>query len=101
MFLLVDTEVYQSTVITNSDQHHSHGACNPLKALSGQQIDGIVVGGIGAGALNHLQRSGLRVFKAQGTTVQENVEMIAGNSLPEFTAQDSCSGHGSGNGCSH
>ena len=101
MFLLVDTEVNQSTVITNSDQHHSHGACNPLKALSGQQIDGIVVGGIGAGALNHLQRSGLRVFKAQGTTVQENVEMIAGNSLPEFTAQDSCSGHGSGNGCSH
>ncbi len=101
MFLLVDTEVNQSTVITNSDQHHSHGACNPLKALSGQQIDGIVVGGIGAGALNHLQRSGLRVFKAQGATVQENVEMIAGNSLPEFTAQDSCSGHGSGNGCSH
>jgi predicted Fe-Mo cluster-binding NifX family protein len=101
MFLLVDTEVNQSTVITNSDQHHSHGACNPLKALSGQQIDGIVVGGIGAGALNHLQRSGLRVFKAQGATVQENVEMIAGNSLPEFTAQDSCSGHGSGHGCSH
>ena len=101
MFLLVDTEVNQSTVITNSDQHHSHGACNPLKALSGQQSDGIVVGGIGAGALNHLQRSGLRVFKAQGATVQENVEMIAGNSLPEFTAQDSCSGHGSGHGCSH
>ena len=101
MFLLVDTEVNQSTVITNSDQHHSHGACNPLKALSGQQIDGIVVGGIGAGALHPLQRSGLRVFKAQGATVQENLEMIAGNSLPEFTAQDSCSGHGSGHGCSH
>jgi predicted Fe-Mo cluster-binding NifX family protein len=99
IFLLVDTEGNQATVISNSDQHHSHGACNPLRALNGQQVDGIVVGGIGAGALNHLRHAGLRVFKAQGATVRENVEMIAGNALPEFTVQDSCSEHG--HGCSH
>jgi predicted Fe-Mo cluster-binding NifX family protein len=100
-FLLVNTEDDQSVVITNADQHHSHGACNPLKALTGQQVDGIVVGGIGAGALNHLQRSGLRVFKAQGATVRENMERIASNTLPEFAAQDSCPGHGHNHGCSH
>ena len=111
MFMLVDTEDNQATAITNSDQHHSHGACNPLQALKGQQVDGIIIGGIGAGALNHLQRSGLRVFKAQGTTVQENLEKIAQNSLPEFTIRDTCPGHehgtgqthghGHGHGCSH
>lgn len=101
MFLLVDINSSQATVINNSDQHHAHGACNPLKALTGQEVDGIVVGGIGAGALNHLRRAGLRVFKAQAATVRENVEMIAGEALPEFTVQESCSGHGHGHGCSH
>jgi predicted Fe-Mo cluster-binding NifX family protein len=101
MFLLVDTEDRRATAVSNSDQYHTYGACNPLRALDGQQVDGIVVGGIGAGALNHLQRSGLRVFKAQGATVQENIEKIALNILPEFTAQDTCSGHGHGTGQTH
>jgi predicted Fe-Mo cluster-binding NifX family protein len=100
-FLLVDTDTSQTTTISNSDQHHSHGACNPLQALTGQQVDGIVVNGIGGGALNHLQQSGLRVFKAQGTTVQESIDMIKQNSLPEFTPRDTCQGHGHGNGCNH
>jgi len=99
MFLLVDTDGNQATAISNSDQHHAHGACNPLRALNGQQVDGIVVGGIGTGALNHLRHAGMRVFKALGATVRENMEMIAGNALPEFAVQDSCSGHG--HGCSH
>lgn len=101
LFLLVDTESNEATAIANPDQHHSHGACNPLKALSGRQIDGIVVGSIGAGALNHLKRTGLRVYKAQGATVQENMEKIARNDLPEFSTQDSCSGHGNGAGQAH
>ncbi len=101
MFMLVDTESKSATAIANSDQHHSHGACNPLKTLTGRQIDGIVVGSIGAGALNHLMRSGLRVFKAQGTTVQENTDLIASNSLLEFTGQECCPGHGNGSGQAH
>jgi predicted Fe-Mo cluster-binding NifX family protein len=109
LFLLVDTASNRATVITNSDQHHSHGACNPLKALKGQQVDGIVVASIGAGALDHLKRSGLRVFKAQSATVQENMGKIAENTLQEFTVRDSCPGYahdagktnGHGNGCHH
>ncbi len=101
MFMLVDMESKSATAIANSDQHHSHGACNPLKALQGQQIDGIVVGSIGAGALNHLVRSGLRVFKAQGATVRENTDLIASNTLREYTGQECCPGHGNGSGQAH
>ncbi len=101
MFMLVDTKSGSATAIANSDQHHSHGACNPLKALQGQQIDGIVVGSIGAGALNHLTRCGLKVFKAQGMTVRENADLIAADSLPEFTGRECCPGHGNGPGQSH
>ncbi len=101
MLILVDTESKEATAISNSDQHHSHGACNPLKALEGRQIDGIVVGSIGAGALNHLTRSGLRVFKAQGATVRENTDLIASNALPEFTGRECCPGHGNGSEHAH
>ena len=100
MFLLVDTEYNRATIITKADSHHSHGACKPMKALSGEQVDGIVVGNIGAGARIQLQRSGLRVFKAQGATVRENIEKITIDTLPEFNDRDNCAGHGNG-GCCH
>lgn len=98
MFLLVDTENNQATTIANADSHHSHGACKPMQALGGEQVDGIVVGNIGAGARIQLQRSGLRVFKAQGATVRENIEKITLDTLPEFGDHDNCSGHGHGGG---
>jgi predicted Fe-Mo cluster-binding NifX family protein len=101
MFLLVDTENNQATTIANADSHHSNGACKPMKALSGEQVDGIVVGNIGAGARIQLQRSGLRLFKAQGTTVRENIEKITHDALPEFGDHDNCAGHANGGGCCH
>ena len=100
-FLLFNTETQEMAVIANNDQHHSHGGCNPLKALNNQQVDGIVVGGIGAGALNMLIRSGLKVYHAQGSTVQENTTLFGQSLLPEFTVQQTCSGHGDGQSCCH
>jgi predicted Fe-Mo cluster-binding NifX family protein len=100
MFLLVDTENNQAITISNADTHHSHGACKPMKALSGQQVDGIVVGNIGTGARMQLQSFGLRVFKAQGATVRENIEKIVLDTLPEFGDHDSCAGH-MNSGCCH
>jgi predicted Fe-Mo cluster-binding NifX family protein len=101
MFLLVDAESREATAINNTDSHHSHGACKPMRALSGEQVDGIVVGNIGHGARIQLQRSGLRVFKAQAPTVGENMEKIALDTLPEFGDHDGCSGHGNGGGNGH
>lgn len=101
LFLLTDTESGETTVISNSDQHHAHGACNPLQALQGSRIEGIAVRNIGAGAIGHLNRCGLRVYQATGNTVRENVDMLATNSLPEYSPSASCTGHGHGGGCCH
>jgi predicted Fe-Mo cluster-binding NifX family protein len=98
MYLLVDTESREACVITNADSHHSHGACKPMRALRGENIDGIVVGNIGAGARIQLKQAGLRVFKATCPTVGENVDKIALDTLPEFSDDDYCPGHGSGGG---
>jgi predicted Fe-Mo cluster-binding NifX family protein len=96
VFMLVDTDSSATEAIPNIDRHHSHGACNPLKALTGRNIDGIVVGNIGAGALKRIAGSGLKVFRAQGATVRENTELIASNKLGELQDVDCCPGHGDG-----
>jgi len=100
-FIVVETENNQVTTISNKDQHHEHGACNPLKKFNGQQIDALVVGGIGMGALNILSQSGIKVFKAQAPTVHENVALLKAGNLPEFSAQHTCAGHEHGGGCGH
>lgn len=99
MFIVVDTETNQMSVINNRDMHHVHGACNPIKAINGQNVDAIVVGGIGAGALSRLNQSGIRVYQAQAQIVKDNMVMFKSQSLPEITLQHCCGGHEGG--CAH
>ncbi|RPJ34269.1 MAG: diguanylate cyclase, partial [Deltaproteobacteria bacterium] len=49
-FVVVDTNNNEIRAIQNQDLHHIHGACNPIRALDGQMLDSLVVGGIGGGA---------------------------------------------------
>lgn len=101
LFLIFDTATGALLAVNNRDQHHVHGACHPLKALDNQQVDAVVVGGIGGGALNRLNQLGIRVHRAQAGTVQENLSLFQSNRLPEITRQGCCGGHGHGGGCSH
>jgi len=101
MFIIVETDTNQVTTINNKDQQHAHGACNPLKKLNNHKVDAMVVGGIGMGALDILNNSGIKVFQAQALTVRENVTLLKEGSLPEFTSQNTCAGHGHSGGCGH
>jgi len=102
-FLIVDTLTSEITEISNKDQKHQHGACNPAKGLGGQQVDAIVVGGIGGGALHKLNNAGMQVFQAQRATIAENLELLGNNGLSEYMPGHTCEGHGNGHshGCSH
>ena len=100
-FLVVDTDTNGITAVTNGDQHHTHGQCNPLKAIDGQKIDVVVVGGIGAGALSKLNQLGIKVHRAEAETVAENLALFTRNSLPLIALQGCCGGHGSKGGCAH
>jgi len=101
LFVVVDTETSELREITNRDLHHAHGACSPLKALGGQAADAIVVGGIGAGALLGLNRAGLKVYRAEGLTIADNLACLREAGLQELTPDQVCGGHGHGNGCGH
>lgn len=101
LFVVVDTETNVLGIINNRDQHHVHGACNPIKALDGQKIDVVIVGGIGGGALSRLNQAGIKVYRAQMQTIKENLAMFSSQSLTELTLQDCCGGHSQGGDCAH
>ncbi len=101
VFMVVETDNNAVKTISNNDQHHKHGACNPLKALNNEKVDAIVVGGIGMGALGKLNQSGIKVFQAKASTIRENMKMMKSEELPVFTPQQCCSGHSHIGGCSH
>ena len=100
-FVVADTETQAVSTIVNSDQHHEHGACNPIKALDSNRVDAVVVGGIGGGALNKLNQSGIRVYRAAGGSVEENLSKFLAGELQEYSSLLCCSGHGHGSSCAH
>lgn len=100
-FVIVDGETLGVEQLENADLGHAHGMCQPLRALGGRQVDGVVVGGIGAGALMKLQAQGVQVFRALQGTVRDNLEMIHKGLLPQFSTEHTCGGHNHTGGCGH
>ncbi len=100
-FVIVETDDMGVTEINNSDMHHAHGMCQPLKALGGHSVDAIVVGGIGGGALAKLQAQGISVYRALEGSVRENLNFIQSGKLPQFLMEHTCGGHHGGGGCGH
>ena len=93
-FLIYDLENEEIKVIENGDLNHSHGMCQPLKALGGEKVDAILVGGIGAGALMKLNNQGIKAYKVASETVLKNIDLLKSNKLGEFSVNNSCNHHG-------
>lgn len=101
LFVLVDTATNTVAPLINADRNHAKGACSPIKALGTQQIDAVIVCGIGGGALGKLNQSGIKVYKAVPGNIAGNLELFAAGQLPEYTANLCCGGHAHGGGCAH
>lgn len=100
-FVLVETESLACRGLENQNAQHAHGMCQPLAALAGNQIDGVVVGGIGLGALNKLNAAGITVYRGAGKTVGEVIAALKAGSLQKVEPGGSCAGHAGGHGCGH
>lgn len=87
-------------VLENTNAHHAHGGCQPLAALQGRDVDVLIVGGIGAHAIQHLNSTGIKVYRAEEGTVTDNIDRLADGSLTEITPAAGCAGHhGAGHDC--
>ena len=99
VFLVVDTESRMVEKVNNGNLIHAHGACNPVMALGGRNVDAVVVGGIGGGALMKLNALGVKVYGSMAATIQGNVDLLMKNRLPELSMENACAGHQGG--CGH
>ena len=97
-FVVVDTDKNEVRTIQNQDLNHIHGACNPIRALDGQQLDSLIVGGIGGGALMKLNDLGIKVYGAGARKVKENLKLFKEDSLQELARDHSCKAHQGGCG---
>ena len=92
-FLLHDTETDENEFINNSDHHHNHGQCEPMKSIKNRDVDIVIVGGIGTRAIKKLHALQIKVFKSEAGTVWENLELFKKSLLQEFTPDDGCAHH--------
>jgi predicted Fe-Mo cluster-binding NifX family protein len=100
-FMLVDAEQRTLRTVPNRNQHHAHGQCQPLAAIQGEQVDAIVVGGIGAGALARIQAAGVEVLWSDLRTVEETLDALGGPGLQRVAPAHTCGHHHGGEGHGH
>ncbi len=105
-FVIIDTDNRQSSAIANSDPANPYAGCNPFSALNRQQLDGIVVGGIGDESVRVMNMCGFKIYQAGSASIAENVALFECNSLPEVAVQQShlegrCTDSNSGHTCAH
>ena len=95
-FMIVDTDTGGGRAVVNTNQHHGHGMCMHLQSLQSEQIDAMVVGGIGMGALNKLNAASIKVYISQHATDGEVVTAFKAGSLQLMQPGMACTQHGHG-----
>jgi predicted Fe-Mo cluster-binding NifX family protein len=113
VFLLVDTDTEACEARANAHAPgHNKGTCQPLSAFAGEQLDAVVVGGIGMGALTRLRAVNLEVYQAVLPTVAATLAAFragtlkpaqsgCGNGQGQGQGRGGCHGHGRGQGRGH
>ncbi|AYE34632.1 NifB/NifX family molybdenum-iron cluster-binding protein [Clostridium septicum] len=97
LFVICDLEKDEVSTVDNGDLEHEHGKCQPIKALSGEVVDAVIVGGIGQGAIAKLNSLGIKVYRAVEGTIADNIKAFNDDKLHEFSMNHTCNHHG----CSH
>ena len=93
-FMIVDTESGACRAVPNQNADHAYGTCEPLLALHGEALDGMIVAGIGRGALERLELDRIRVFRAEHGTVGETIAAFKAGALRVVASGGACEGHG-------
>jgi predicted Fe-Mo cluster-binding NifX family protein len=93
-FVIYDTETQAIEEISNTNEHHNHGQCNPFASLRDCGIDSMIIGGIGKRAFEKIQAEGISVYLADtGMSVRDVVALYNNRQLREVTPDDICSHH--------
>ncbi|MGA2260458.1 MAG: NifB/NifX family molybdenum-iron cluster-binding protein [Acidobacteriota bacterium] len=106
LLMVVNTENGNCRAVLNRNHNYLHSLCQPLLSLAGKHMDGMIVGGIGMGALEKIQAAHINVYLSEFTTVAATVAAYNAGRLKLVTPQTACCLRGkgarpcSGNPCS-
>ena len=92
-FTIYDTELDAVEIIDNSNQHHDHGMCHPVQAIGRRRIDAVICTGMGARAIQKLNDSGIKVYRATAGTVSDIISKFINAGVEEITVESACSQH--------
>ena len=92
-FTIYDTEKNTVEIIKNSNQHHSHGMCQPMSLLTDKHVDTVVCGGMGTRAVRKLNEGKVKAYRAVAGTVEEIIKQYEQGKLDEITVENACNQH--------
>lgn len=90
LLMVVNTENGNCRVVLNRNHNYLHWLCQPLLSLAGKHIDGMIVGGIGMGALEKIQAAHIVVYLSEFATVRATVVAYKAGLLRLVTPQTAC-----------
>ena len=92
-FLIYDTDKEVINIVRNSNAHHSHGMCHPLKTLEDQNIDVVICNGMGTRAIQRLNDGGIKAYRVSGESAGEVLKRYQEGILTEITIENACMNH--------
>lgn len=92
-FTIYDSEKKSIETVDNTNMHHLHGTCQPMKILGMRKIDVVVCAGMGSRAIMGLNASGIKVYRASEGTVEQIIRDFGQKTLEEITPENACSQH--------
>ena len=98
-FAVYDVDAETLNFTENSNEHHSHGSCQPFEAIQALNAEAVLTGGMGARAVSLLNDGGVKVYLMNGKTVAEAVKNFKSGKLTELTSRNACGHHHGDGGC--
>ena len=92
-FTVYDTDKDSVEILDNSNEHHSHGMCQPMGSLIGKNINAVVCGGMGSRAVQKLNEGGIKAYRAIVGTVEDIAGQFTKGGLEEITVENACAQH--------
>lgn len=86
LFTIVDTETGDVHALRNPHPGHVHGHFDPVSALGSENLDAVVVAGIGGGALRRLRSAGMPTYLTTADTVDQVMEAVRSGGLGSLGA---------------
>ncbi|PLX69254.1 MAG: hypothetical protein C0602_07515 [Denitrovibrio sp.] len=89
-FILFNNETEEHRYIENKHLCQKPNECDPMQAFGDEQVNVVILSGVGPEPLNKLQNAGIQVVRANIGNVYENVGFLRDGRLICLTNKLSC-----------